>query len=554
MNPSVSPSKLSQDGPNGRARAVALGRAADAPDAQPTSLVGYRSTGRVLIVGPVDTALACARELRERIECVVLIEPGTAPAAEEGIVQIQAPLLRLGGHLGAFEAQIRAEESEVALTELLPGHPPAFDLILDLNAEPWLTCETKPVGYYAPGTDTDALRAALAELPEMIGEFEKPRFFNYDPDICTHGNSGMQGCTRCLDVCPTQAIQSLVDRIEVDPYLCQGAGSCATACPAGAITYAYPAADDLLSRLRVLLTAYREVGGEGAELLFHDAEAGGEVVAQQLGDLPETVIPFEVAEVGSVGMEIWLAGLAYGAGRVSLLTTSQTPPSVVKELQNQLAHAQVILDGLGYDPQAIRLLDAVPHEDLSPALCKTAATFAGFGGKREVFRLALEHLHRYAPAPREAVELAPDAPFGEIRVDREACTLCMACVSVCPASALQDGTDLPLLGFNESKCVQCGLCAKACPEDAVVLHPRLAYAEHLAPAQRVLNEDAPFNCVVCGKPFATRRMMDRIAGKLSGHWMFQDDKALERLQMCEDCRLHDIFAGSGGLEVYDKSG
>ena len=42
-----------------------------------------------------------------------------------------------------------------------------------------------------------------------------------------------------MDACPTQAIVSAGDRIEVDPYLCQGGGSCASACPTGAIVAPY---------------------------------------------------------------------------------------------------------------------------------------------------------------------------------------------------------------------------------------------------------------------------------------------------------------------------
>jgi len=61
---------------------------------------------------------------------------------------------------------------------------------------------------------------------------------------------------------------------------------------------------------------------------------------------------------------------------------------------------------------------------------------------------------------------------------------------------------------------------------------------------RVLYEEEPFCCVACGKPFATRRMMDRMLAKLSGHWMFQTDENRRRLQMCEDCRVRDFYAAA----------
>ena len=73
----------------------------------------------------------------------------------------------------------------------------------------------------------------------------------------------------------------------------------------------------------------------------------------------------------------------------------------------------------------------------------------------------------------EVIALPEDAPFGAVTVDKDKCTLCMSCVSACPVSALQDNQAAPQLRFIEKNCVQCGLCEKTCPEDAIALVPRL---------------------------------------------------------------------------------
>jgi hypothetical protein len=42
-------------------------------------------------------------------------------------------------------------------------------------------------------------------------------------------------------------------------------------------------------------------------------------------------------------------------------------------------------------------------------------------------------------------------------------------------------------------------------------------------------------------------MLDVMMSKLEGHWMFQSEDARRRLQMCEHCRVKDMFrAESGG--------
>ena len=74
-----------------------------------------------------------------------------------------------------------------------------------------------------------------------------------DASICAHSVNGQTVCSRCIDACPAEAIVSIGERIEVNPNLCQGGGSCATVCPSGAIRYRYPNLRDNGKRLRDML-------------------------------------------------------------------------------------------------------------------------------------------------------------------------------------------------------------------------------------------------------------------------------------------------------------
>ena len=116
----------------------------------------------------------------------------------------------------------------------------------------------------------------------------------------------------------------------------------------------------------------------------------------------------------------------------------------------------------------------------------------------------------------------------------------MACVSQCPGQALLAGDDTPALHFVEQNCVQCGKCSRTCPEDAITPSPRLLFDPQARRAQRTLKAEEPFLCVVCAKPFATRRMIDNIKAKIGSHRMFAGD-GLRRLEMCEDCRVIDMY-------------
>ena len=528
----------------GAARRAALEAARRHP-VEPTAAIEYRSQGRLLIIGEAAAAIDCARQLASELDCHVLARGSTdtldtLPSA----LFIGRRAVGVTGYLGEFGVTLENDGGPVYVAELLGLAPARFDLILDLDDPPSLGFEKQPLGYYAPAGDDERLQAALTELVQLRGEFEKPKFFDYDPAICAHGNSQLTGCTRCLDVCPTGAIGSLVETVAIDPYYCQGGGSCATACPTGAITYAYPRPADTLDRLRHMLRAFREAGGEAPRLLFHDGEAGQRWLDARIDELPRSVLPVLVEEIGSVGLEVWLAALAYGARRVVLLDTPEVPASVRRELQAQLRFAATLLAGMGYPAGALALVPA----EREPALPEPAmpdlrpATFAGSNSKRTVLFQALDALHAQAPERPEVTDLPPGAPLGRIEVDREACTLCMACVSVCPAGALAAGDETPRLGFVEANCVQCGLCETACPESAITLQPRLLHDREQRLRTRTLHEEAPFHCVACGTPFATRSVIDRMTRRLEGHWMFQDPQARRRLQMCGDCRVRDMLA------------
>jgi ferredoxin len=140
------------------------------------------------------------------------------------------------------------------------------------------------------------------------------------------------------------------------------------------------------------------------------------------------------------------------------------------------------------------------------------------------------------------------APCGRVVVDKQKCHVLRAWVHA--GRALLDAKDKPQLKFIERNCVQCGLCEKTCPEQAISLVPRLLFSAEATQAV-VVNEDKVFACVRCGKPFANQRIIDNMVGRLATHSMFREPGALRRLQMCQDCRVIDMFekGGDGFLDI-----
>ncbi len=392
----------------------------------------------------------------------------------------------------------------------------------------------------------------------MVGEFEKPRYFAYRSSICAHSRSQKLGCRQCIDVCSTEAISPDGDHVRVEPHLCMGCGACATVCPSGAMTYAFPTLADTGKRIRTLLATYATAGGQDACVLVH-AEAGRAALATQARrhrGLPARFIPFEVHHVASLGIDAWLAALAYGASQVAVLLTGDVAPEYREALEREMRVADTIAQALGYQGEHFRVFDAQDARALDAALwawrpalaVRAPAVFALTTDKRASTAFAVEHLARHAPTPQAIIGLPARAPFGTITVNRDACTMCLACVGSCPEGALLDHQETPQLRFIESKCVQCGLCAVTCPEAAIALVPRLNLQPE-AKAPRVVNEAAIFHCIRCNKPLGTEKLIGNMLAKLAGHSMFAEPGALERLKMCADCRVVDLIKSEKSVDV-----
>jgi ferredoxin len=547
--------------------ALAAAAAEPMPD---VPFVNLKSEGVILVYGCDERAIEAANHLRDHLDVTVLLtRPNHVVPPRATDYPIVKGTIRLAkGHLGAFELTVDdyavpspSSRGTLAFGPSRNGATSRCDIVLDLSGGvPLFPVADLRDGYVRadPGDPAAVLRAVL-RARDLVGDFDKPRYISFASHLCAHSRSGIVGCHRCVDLCPTGAIAPDSDHVAIDAEICAGCGQCAAACPTGAAGYALPPVDALMRRLRTLLTIYREAGGRSPVLLVLDEEHGGALIdalARHGDGLPANVLPFVVNEITQVGLETVAAAFAYGAAAVRFVLRAK-PRHDISGLTQTIALAEPILAGLGLRGAGVATIETDDPFALGDLLRKIEpgavvprpASFQPAGLKREILRLVLRELHRAAPAPVDVIALPTGAPFGAVDIDVERCTLCLACVSACPTGALSDDPERPVLRFAEDACVQCGLCKATCPEKVISLVPRIDFRAATA-AARVLKEEEPFPCVRCGKPFGVKSTIERVIAKLQGkHWMFPDaGRRLDVIRMCEDCRVAVVT--EEGLDPY----
>src|SRR5688500_19319999 len=102
--------------------------------------------------------------------------------------------------------------------------------------------------------------------------------------------------------------------------------------------------------LKTALATYREAGGKDACIVCHDATDGRSSLlayARRGKGLPGRVIPMECFHVASIGMDLMLGAMAYGASQISILVTDKPGGGYVAALKRRMGYGDTIVNARG---------------------------------------------------------------------------------------------------------------------------------------------------------------------------------------------------------------
>ncbi|MFB3820367.1 MAG: 4Fe-4S dicluster domain-containing protein, partial [Candidatus Methylomirabilales bacterium] len=322
--------------------------------------------------------------------------------------------------------------------------------------------------------DVDALAWTISSL---VGEFRKPAYVAYEPDLCAGGAAGHESCGACIPACPYGAIARAPSdrlRIQVDLQACEGCGACVSACPTSALRFTDPAPAALYARMAALLAPVP--GHPQAEpliLAFHCPENGQRALADA-GRLrlqyPAAVLPVPMACLRHVSEASILAAFRMGAGGVALLGCEACPHGERDLLYRKLGTSRAVLRAFGIQEERIRLITG--EERGAAAMVEALGRFAASVGpapvkwdgrplpstdNRDVIAEAVGALIQATAREPGGIRVPEGEPFGFPEVRVAGCTLCRSCVNVCPTHAFRFDEERQALELRQIACIDCGL-------------------------------------------------------------------------------------------------
>lgn len=307
-------------------------------------------------------------------------------------------------------------------------------------------------------------------------------------DLC----EARYGCRKCIDACPEGALK-FDKSLELDSSKCTKCGLCSSACPVAAIQMPAFSEDAFVG----LLDGMSRVPSKRKVLVL---------TSREVKRVPWVHV--ERLDTRMIGPR-WLT-MALASGIDLLVIDGEVSEGLSRAMKS-------VAESTG----RVELGDvesALERHDLGARAQRTAS----FNGPDAWFN----YISSIRALMKEGSSVG-GLGLSNLRIS-DTCTLCGACASKCPHSALKVDRSGKLM-FDPSLCTGCGLCANICPEGSITIEGQGAL--DLEP--RTIYEDELIKCARCGRPIYTRKFYDHLVAVLG--------KEDPMLKYCNECKQRIIY-------------
>jgi ferredoxin len=381
--------------------------------------------------------------------------------------------------------------------------------------------EKQRAGIYNPNLSN--IEEVLKTLKNNINSYSYKKFTTYDANICQYDERRVEICSACVEVCPSVAItkDEKKKKLIFSNVDCIACGECVSVCPSGSLDSATTNRDSLFELSHFYKDKHPLIIPSKNSILTLEIS------------LKQNILPFSVE--GEIFDEASLLTLLQISGS-QIIYFSDNVSMGTKESINILN--DVYQKRFGIDA----ILLATSKEELEEAIKNVTFvenSYFNFNQKglkkREVFSQRLQKI--VANDDLGVVKTSKFVHYGTVTVNDANCTLCMSCVGACNVDAIFANEADYTLRVNPSLCTVCGYCEVSCPEkDCLTIQRDEIQLQPMWFKENILAKDSLFACVECGKEFATKKAVEKIASIMAPIFAKVSETKKRTLYCCEDCK------------------
>ncbi|WP_066350669.1 4Fe-4S binding protein [Aliarcobacter skirrowii] len=397
------------------------------------------------------------------------------------------------------------------------------DIILKTSQIVWFNenLAKKRAGIYDP--NIISIEKTLDIVRKNLDNYSFRKTITYDKSICQYHERKDEVCSKCVEVCPTNAItkDEKSRRLVFSLVDCIACGECVSVCPSGSLNSANTSRDSLYE----ISLFYKDT-----KPLIISSKANIENINV---DLKENVLPLFI--VGDIFDETMLLTYLQVSGSSLIYFSNNVSKGTLESIRivNDIYFKK-------YGKVAVYLVSN--EEELNDALQKQEVienSYYNFNQndmkKREVFSQRLQKI--VGNDDLGVVKTGPDIHYARVLVNEANCTLCLSCVGACNVDALFANESDFTLRVNPSLCTACGYCELVCPEkDCLTLKNDELELNPTWFQESILAKDKLFACVECGKEFATTKAIEKIASIMAPIFAKTSEAKKRTLYCCDVCK------------------